>query len=44
MVSVETGQYLDAFEYVSPGQEAKFPALIAASQVERTGKPAQACK
>ena len=38
------GQYFAAFAKLRPGQEEKFPALMAASQVERTGKPENACR
>ena len=31
-------QYLEALEYVKPGQLAQSPALMAASQVDLTGK------
>ena len=41
-VSTETGQYFAALAQVRPGQEVELPALMAASQVERMGKPAQA--
>ena len=39
-----TGQYLDALVEVRPGQKAYLPALMAASQVDFTGKPAAACR
>ena len=39
-----TGKYLDALAEVRPGQEAWLPALMAARQVDLTGKPAAACR
>ena len=38
----EVGQYLATLAKVRPGQEAKLPALMAASHVDLTGKPAAA--
>ena len=40
--SSEAGQYLAALVKVITGQEAKFPAWMAASHVDLTGKPAAA--
>ena len=42
MVSLLVRQYFEAFWYVSPGHDVKFPALIALSQVYLTGNPADA--
>jgi len=42
MASLLEGQNLKALVYVSPGQLAKLPALMAASQVDLMGKPAAA--
>ena len=44
MVSLQVGQYWVALWYVIPGHKSKFPAMIAFSQVSRTGNPAAARK
>ena len=41
-VFLQLGQYLEALAYVRSGQVEKLPALMAASQVDLTGKPAAA--
>ena len=43
IVSNACRQYLDAFEYVSPGQVSKFPIFISLSHVDFNGKPDAAC-
>jgi hypothetical protein len=43
IVSLASGQYLAAFEYVRPSKVLQLPSLIASSQVCLTGKPRQAC-
>ena len=43
-VSLLDDQHLEALEQVRPGQLAKLPALMAASQVDFAGKPVVVCR
>ena len=43
IVSTAYGQYLAAFEYVSPGHVSKLPLFIALSHIDLNGNPDAAC-